>query len=128
MQFQVLQIIVPDAIHDDVNKFGHDYVAARHPLYAAVMATCFKGSDGYKPEFLQHFTVVATVEADDLEEVFEIGNGYGNQQNITRHHPMHSVSVGDIVSCRDDSGIYFQMVNGMGFRLLHSTQSEEVAA
>lgn len=42
------------------------------------------------------YALVASIEAEDLEDVFRIGN-IGPEENITRYEPMHSLSVGDIV-------------------------------
>ena len=57
---------------------------------------------------------VATIEADDLDEVFDIGN-IGPEELITRHAPMHSVSVGDVIQTPDGE---FFAVASMGFTKL----------
>lgn len=57
---------------------------------------------------------VATIEAEDLEDVFEVGN-IGPEHQIERYAPMHSVSVGDII--RDPEGRTF-VVAGIGFTQL----------
>lgn len=46
---------------------------------------------------LQHFVPVASVMAEHLGDVFEIGNGFGDQSRLVRILPMHSVSVGDFI-------------------------------
>ena len=46
------------------------------------------------------YAKVAEIDAEDFEEVFEIGN-MGPEEKITRLNRMHSVSVGDIVKCED---------------------------
>ena len=46
------------------------------------------------------YAKVAEIDAEDFEEVFQIGN-MGPEEKITRINPMHSVSVGDIVKCED---------------------------
>ena len=43
---------------------------------------------------------VAEIDANDFEEVFEIGN-IGPVECIQKFQPMHSISVGDVV-CRED--------------------------
>ena len=115
MIYQVLQLQITDAIYNDVNRLGHDGAAAKYPAYAAHMAVSFKGSRGYKAEYLEHFAVVAEITAADLEAVFEIGNGYGDTTALRRLDRMHSVSVGDIVV--DANGVR-HMVDGMGFTAL----------
>ena len=44
------------------------------------------------------YVKVAEIDADDFEEVFQIGN-MGPEEKIIRFDDMHSVSVGDIVKC-----------------------------
>ena len=46
------------------------------------------------------YVKVAEIDANDFEEVFEIGN-IGPEEKITRIDKMHSVSVGDIVKRED---------------------------
>jgi len=67
--------------------------------------------DEYKPEYREFYEHVATIEAENLDEVFEFGN-IGPESKIERHSSMHSVSVGDIIV--DENGAAF-MVLGIGF-------------
>ena len=46
------------------------------------------------------YVKVAEIDADDFEEVFQIGN-IGPEEKIIRFDDMHSVSVGDIVKRED---------------------------
>lgn len=48
--------------------------------------------------FLSSYEEVCEIEADDLDEVFEIGN-IGPDEKIRRFdfQPMHSISVGDVI-------------------------------
>ena len=48
--------------------------------------------------FLSAYEEVAAIEADTLDEVFEIGN-IGPEEKIKRFdfQPMHSISVGDVI-------------------------------
>ena len=46
------------------------------------------------------YVKVAEIDADDFEEVFQIGN-IGPEEKITRINEMHSVSVGDIIVRED---------------------------
>ena len=58
---------------------------------------------------------VATVWARNLEEVFTVGNGMGEQSRLERHGQMKSVSVGDVV--RDEDG-KLHLVDNHGFLAL----------
>ena len=80
--------------------------------------------------FLSAYDEVAAIEADTLDEVFEIGN-IGPEEKIERFGPMHSISVGDII--RNDKYECY-VVKSFGFKRLgmKSTNgrqwfSEEVA-
>lgn len=42
------------------------------------------------------YDIACYIKADDLDEVFEIGN-IGPEEHIERVGPMHSISVGDII-------------------------------
>lgn len=63
--------------------------------------------------FIAHYERVCTIEASDLNEVFEIGN-IGPEEKITREAGvrMHSISVGDVIG--DDEGRLF-IVKPFGF-------------
>jgi hypothetical protein len=64
--------------------------------------------------FLTNYKEVCIIEAEDLNEVFEIGN-IGPEEKITRLDRMHSVSVGDVI--QDDQYRLF-VVKGIGFERL----------
>jgi hypothetical protein len=70
--------------------------------------------------FLSSYEEVAAIEADDLNEVFQIGN-IGPEEKIERFSyadkNMHSISVGDVI--RDDRGRCF-VVAPLGFERLGS--------
>jgi|FreactTroBogLake_1042271.scaffolds.fasta_scaffold10448_1 hypothetical protein len=112
MKYEVFQIRLADSIYDAVNLLGRTKASELYPDFAAESDVSFFGSKRFKPQYLKYYNKVAEVEADGLEEVFEIGNGYGDQSKITRLARMHSVSVGDII--RVDTGRYM-MVDGIGF-------------
>ncbi len=111
MQFTVLQIQISDDVYRAVNRLGHEGGAAEFPQYRAYMDTMFKGSKGYLPEYAEYYEPVCTIEADNLNRVFDIGN-IGPEESITRLARMHSVSVGDIIV--DPNGVK-HMVNSFGF-------------
>lgn len=64
--------------------------------------------------FLSAYEEVAAIEADSLNEVFQIGN-IGPESKIERLGRMHSISVGDVI--RDDRGRCF-VVKPLGFERL----------
>jgi len=98
MKYDLYQLQLSNRIYDLVNELGHAEAAKQFPEYEAHLSvTRGKYSTGYS----QFYSHVATIEARDLENVFEIGN-IGPDAAITHFHPMHSVSVGDLV--RDGEG------------------------
>ena len=58
------------------------------------------------------YQLVAELECDTLDEAFELGN-IGPEDKIKRHAPMHSVSVGDVLTMDGDENIY--VVASFGF-------------
>ena len=58
------------------------------------------------------YTGVAHIEADNLDQVFEIGN-IGPESNITRLSRMASVSVGDLIEDEDGNR---HVVANFGFK------------
>jgi len=61
--------------------------------------------------FLQAYEEVCAIEANDLDEVFEIGN-IGPESKIERFGRMHSVSVGDVIQTEKNE---LFVVKGLGF-------------
>ena len=64
-----------------------------------------------KSLFLAHYNKVSEIVADDLDEVFEIGN-IGPEDKITRLDRMHSISVGDVI---EDEEHRLFVVKSFGF-------------
>ena len=58
------------------------------------------------------YTAVSYIEADNLDQVFEIGN-IGPETNITRLNRMSSVSVGDLIEDEDGNR---HVVASFGFK------------
>ena len=71
--------------------------------------------------FLSAYEEVAAIEADTLDEVFEIGN-IGPEEKIKRFdfQPMHSISVGDVI--RNDKYECY-VVGNCGFERLGMTST-----
>ena len=66
--------------------------------------------------FLSSYKEVCEIEADSLDEVFEIGN-IGPDEKIRRFDfaPMHSISVGDVITTETNECF---VVKGVGFERL----------
>ena len=110
--FTVHQQHLSDAARDKLNSVGWDGDFGE--FEAAI--TChrdvkFRGSAEYKSHYFNLYQPVGRIDADDLDDVFFIGNC--RHQDITRlSNRMHSVSVGDIIE--NENGEFF-MVEGEGF-------------
>lgn len=111
MRFTVYQIQIERSVYNQVNELGHEGAAEKFPEYRAYMDCSFRGSKRYKPEYAEYFKPVCTIEADNLNRVFDIGN-IGPEEKITRLAQMHSISVGDIIE--DEQGRRV-MVDSFGF-------------
>ena len=82
------------------------------------------GSERYKLSDFFEYHRVATIEADDLEEVFHIGNGMGPQDRLTRiAERIHSISVGDIIM--NPEGEFF-MCDDFGWAEIEVPSVEEI--
>lgn len=112
MKFQVLQFDVRKHLVD--GKFVNKDIERKH------FDRTFYGKVDSK-SFISDYNVVCEIEADDLDEVFEIGN-IGPEEKITRIDRMHSVSIGDVIR-EADTGKCF-VVAREGFTRL----GDEVAA
>jgi|TARA_R100000951_G_C2564324_1_gene156635 hypothetical protein len=64
-----------------------------------------------KSLFLAHYNKVSEIVADDLDEVFQIGN-IGPEECITRLGRMSSISVGDVI---EDEEHRLFVVKSFGF-------------
>jgi hypothetical protein len=111
--FKVFQVTLSEGDCLLVNGLGWAGAGEKSPnVKAYVIATLDrKFQEAFATGQFKH---VATIEADDLDEVFEIGN-IGPEELITRHAPMHSVSVGDVIQTPEGE---FFAVASMGFESL----------
>jgi hypothetical protein len=88
-QFKVFQFQLNDEDDALVNAKGWD----ASPKLKAYMNVRF---GKWAPVAHKYYDLVAEIEAETLDQVFDIGN-IGPESAITRKAPMHSVSVGDII-------------------------------
>jgi len=75
----------------------------------------FDGAEGYKPELMEFYDHVADVDATNLDQIFMIMNRWepSDEALVTRHAPLHSLSVGDVLI--DSKTGQASMVNPCGF-------------
>jgi hypothetical protein len=103
MKFAIYQIQITDEQIDLINSTG-DFGAVPAKKAQLDMQMDFSGnkigglaSDAWDAGYYTH---VANIEADNYNEVFEIGN-IGPEENIERLTRMSSISVGDVIVGED---------------------------
>jgi len=102
MKFSVYQYQMSREVADRVNANGWDVAAREFPEVNIHHGVKWQGSEKWEPEFFPYYNLVAEMsDISGLEEVFHIGNGYGDQSKIERVAKMYSMSVGDIIFCHD---------------------------
>lgn len=103
MKFSVYQSQVSRAAIDRVNTNGWEVAIREFPELAVDRDVKFFGSENFETSMFQYYVLVAEMtDISNLEEVFHVGNGYGDQSKMTRvADRMHSLSVGDIIFCHD---------------------------
>lgn len=57
----------------------------------------------FKAEYFQHYTCVANVYTDDMEEAFSVMNLWDDDNMVDTWGPCSSMSVGDILELADGS-------------------------
>jgi hypothetical protein len=114
MKFNIFQFKISSEAADRINEVGFDGDLGKFAMEAKITRDvgCF-GSDRWEPEMAAKFNLVAECEASNLEDVFHMGNGYGDQSKFTKLGNMHSLSVGDLVECVDTGDVL--MVDPMGW-------------
>jgi len=75
----------------------------------------FNGDLDFKT-FEENYVIVAKIEANDLDEVFEIGNNGPQEKIIRSENRMHSISVGDVIY--NDQDKKYSIVDSFGFKTL----------
>lgn len=91
MKFAVFQINFTDAQYNEINGAGE-----RPDFYNKYLDTTFRPTAKAVTAARDLYKLVAEIEADNLDQVFDIGN-IGPEHRITRFDRMHSLSVGDVV-------------------------------
>ena len=115
--YKVFQIRLSDEDYAKINETGHVSVPknkARLDLHVATYED--KDSSSLVREAFDrgYYDHVADIEAADLDDVFRVGN-VGPEEAITRHAPMHSISVGDVIEDTDTDFMMHWVVLPTGF-------------
>ena len=107
-KYTIFQINLTDAQVDEVNAAKGEYPE----FYNKYLRTNFQPKPEAILDAFDMYKPVAKIEAENLEQVFHIGN-MGPEEKIARLDRMHSVSVGDLVF-DPNTGIYYY-VDSFGF-------------
>ena len=126
MKFNIFQHILSSEAIDRINEVGFGGDLGEFAIEAKITRDvgCF-GSERWEPAMAAKFNLVAECEADNLEDVFHMGNGYGDQSKFTKLGNMHSLSVGDLVECVDTGDM--MMVDPTGWTKVSYQGLQEVA-
>ena len=114
--YRIMQINLTDAQVEEVNTVSAIEDQPYPDWYARRLATTFQPTYKDILDAWGDYETVASITADDLDEVFEIGN-MGPENSIERMGPMHSISVGDVIVDESDMAWY---VDSHGFGSLGS--------
>ena len=93
MKFSIYQMQLTSDAADRINEVGFDGDLGEYALDAKIQRDVkFWGSEHWTPKMASRYNMVARGVADNLDEVFHIGNGYGDQEKIERLERMYSPS------------------------------------
>jgi len=92
---KVYQIRLTNAEVDAINR-GEQFEKGK-----AYFSRMFDGT--FKPEIFEHYTHVANVDTNDMEDAFREMNLWEDETKIERLGPCSSMSVGDILELEDGS-------------------------
>ena len=126
MKFNIFQFKISREAADRINEVGFEGDLGEFAIEAKITRDvgCF-GSERWEPVMASKFNLVAECEASNLEDVFHMGNGYGDQSKFTKVANMHSLSVGDLVECVDTGDV--MMVDPAGWTAINYFGLGEVA-
>ena len=114
MKFNIFQFKISREAVDRINDVGFDGDLGEFAIEAKITRDVgYFGSERWEPVMASKFNLVAKCEASNLEDVFHMGNGYGDQSKFTKIANMHSLSVGDLVECVDTGAV--MMVDPTGW-------------
>ena len=110
----VYQVVLTPSVIDGVNRLcDRSKAEAAFPQYGVYSRLMF-GAKEFKAADFMHFTKVATLDCDDVEDAFTIMNRWSpeDEAKVTRLGRLHSLSVGDIV---EKDGKFF-VCDNCGFK------------
>ena len=110
--FNVYQILITDDMINLVNQVGRAEAVKTYPAVGIKFDSMF----GRKPltaNDFAHYTKVAEVSAEGLNQVFEFTNTWERPEAVKKLRRMHSTSVGDVI--HDTETDKFWRVAMMGF-------------
>ena len=108
--FTIYQQHLSNAASDKLNSVGWDgNFGEFEDAILCHRDVKFRGSEEFKPHYFNLYSKVAKVEAEDLDDVYFIGNTSRPMERLSER--MHSISIGDII---ESEGSFF-MVDGYGF-------------
>tara|TARA_R100000995_G_C3421158_1_gene93993 strand:- start:163 stop:522 length:360 start_codon:yes stop_codon:yes gene_type:complete len=113
---EIYQYDVASFENDLIEAYGDScFVNPEHARkFAAKVAREIRDGSKANVEPAQpYYKHVATVDADDLDEAFELTNLWNDEDRVERKARMHSTSIGDVLKTPD--GIY-HMVDRVGFK------------
>jgi hypothetical protein len=106
--YKLLQNQAVSNLHNEINELGWGAAAEKYPEVKAHLDATL-GADKFSITFLPHYTHVADIDANTLEDAFYMHNNpMGDEileEQITRYGRQHSMSVGDILVA-EDGGLY----------------------
>jgi len=127
--YKLLQNQALSNFHNEINELGWAKAEEKYPEVKAQQAVSFRGSLGYTSDMLVHYTHVADIDANTVEDAFFMHNNpYGDEtleKQITRYGRQHSMSVGDILVA-EHGGLY--MCDRMGFTYIGKDTGYTTAA
>ena len=102
MKFNIFQHKLSSEAIARINEVGFEGDLGEFATDAKISRdVTFVGSENWEPMMAMKYKKVAVCEASNLEDVFHMGNGYGDQSKFERIGEMRSLSVGDLVECVD---------------------------
>ena len=126
--YKLLQNQAVSNLHNEINDLGWGAAAEKYPAIDAHLNATM-GADKFSITFLQHYTHVADIDANNLEDAFFMHNNpHGDpiiEEQITRYSRQHSMSVGDILVA-EDGGCH--LVDMFGFMYVGKSDTYTTAA
>jgi len=120
MKYTVYQYHISEEAYDHLNNVGCSGDFEPYPELYIQRDVKFVGAKKFSAWMSEYYNAVCEIEAEDLEEVFHIGNVGGSIKLIA--DKIYSVSVGDIIHHHKTNT--FHMVDDFGFTQLLSFMKE----